>query len=190
MQLGQLLHAAGVPAAHVVADACADVDPWVGCAIDWDATIAYRRHLSSWGFGIAEAMAIQELLDAQPLFAAPHAAFLERAARYYAYPLGEAVRTALPAGLGMHRVNWDLRYDAPPAFTHSFEINANPGLTPASPEGGLAAPGTYRAATGCPTPRAFAATSTRCTPPDSRAGVSRGISSRSAIFMDSCSAKV
>jgi hypothetical protein len=43
----------------------------------------------------------------------------------------------------MHRVNWDLRYDAPPAFTHSFEINANPGLTPASPEGALVPPGTY-----------------------------------------------
>jgi len=40
-------------------------------------------------------------------------------------------------------VNWDLRYDAPPAFTHSFEINANPGLTPASPEGALVPPGTY-----------------------------------------------
>src|SRR6185312_11692107 len=39
--------------------------------------------------------------------------------------------------------NWDLRYDAPPAFTHSFEINANPGLTPASPEGLLVPPGTY-----------------------------------------------
>jgi hypothetical protein len=43
----------------------------------------------------------------------------------------------------MHRVNWDLRYDAPPAFTHSFEINANPGETPASPEGQLVPPGTY-----------------------------------------------
>ncbi len=29
------------------------------------------------------------------------------------------------------------------AFTHSFEINANPGLTPASPEGPVALPGTY-----------------------------------------------
>jgi primosomal protein N' (replication factor Y) len=42
---------------------------------------------------------ILELLDEQPLFAAGQATFLERAARYYAYPLGEAVRTALPAGL-------------------------------------------------------------------------------------------
>jgi len=50
---------------------------------------------------------------------------------------------ALPANAGMNRVNWDLRYDAPPAFRHSYEINANPGLTPPSPEGPLAPPGTY-----------------------------------------------
>ncbi|TLM68194.1 MAG: primosomal protein N' [Deltaproteobacteria bacterium] len=43
--------------------------------------------------------ALVEILDPQPLFAACHATFYERAARYYAYPLGEAVRTALPAGL-------------------------------------------------------------------------------------------
>jgi photosystem II stability/assembly factor-like uncharacterized protein len=49
----------------------------------------------------------------------------------------------LPAQTGEHRVNWDLRYDAPPAFVHTFEINANPGLTPASPEGPVALPGVY-----------------------------------------------
>lgn len=43
-------------AAHVVADARAAVDPWLGCAIDWDATIAYRRRLWSMGLGVAEAM--------------------------------------------------------------------------------------------------------------------------------------
>jgi len=50
---------------------------------------------------------------------------------------------ALSANAGTNRGNWDLRHDAPPAFTHSFEINANPGLTPPSPEGPLAPPGTY-----------------------------------------------
>jgi photosystem II stability/assembly factor-like uncharacterized protein len=49
----------------------------------------------------------------------------------------------LPKAVGLNRVSWDLRYDAPPAFSHSFEINANPGLTPPSPEGLLALPGTY-----------------------------------------------
>ncbi|MEP6730237.1 MAG: hypothetical protein ABJE10_06355 [bacterium] len=49
----------------------------------------------------------------------------------------------LPTGVGSNRVNWDLRYDAPPTFSHSFEINANPGLTPPTPEGPLAPPGEY-----------------------------------------------
>jgi hypothetical protein len=43
-------------AAHVVADARAPVDPWLECAVDWDATIAYRRRLWSMGLGVAEAM--------------------------------------------------------------------------------------------------------------------------------------
>ena len=43
-------------AAHVVADPLATVDPWLTAAIDWDTTIAYRRHLWSLGLGVAEAM--------------------------------------------------------------------------------------------------------------------------------------
>ena len=43
-------------AAHVVADARADSSPWLECAIDWDATIAYRLHLWRLGLGVAEAM--------------------------------------------------------------------------------------------------------------------------------------
>src|SRR3954465_3687203 len=43
-------------AAHVVADPLSSKEPWLDQAIDWDATIAYRRHLWSWGFGVAEAM--------------------------------------------------------------------------------------------------------------------------------------
>ena len=43
-------------AAHVVADPFADCDPWLDVAIDWDATIAYRRYLWSLGLGVAEAM--------------------------------------------------------------------------------------------------------------------------------------
>ena len=43
-------------AAHVVSDSLAAVDPWLQCAVDWDATIAYRRHLWSLGLGVAEAM--------------------------------------------------------------------------------------------------------------------------------------
>jgi hypothetical protein len=43
-------------AAHVVADPLSSKEPWLDAAVDWDATMAYRRHLWSWGFGIAEAM--------------------------------------------------------------------------------------------------------------------------------------
>ncbi len=43
-------------AAHVVADPLAAIDPWLQCAVDWDATIAYRQHLWSLGLGVAEAM--------------------------------------------------------------------------------------------------------------------------------------
>jgi len=43
-------------AAHVVADPLAAADPWVDVAIDWDATLAFRHHLWSLGFAVAEAM--------------------------------------------------------------------------------------------------------------------------------------
>jgi hypothetical protein len=43
-------------AAHVVADPLADVDPSTGVAVDWEATLAFRRHLWSFGLGVAEAM--------------------------------------------------------------------------------------------------------------------------------------
>ncbi len=45
-----------IAAAHVVADPLADCDPWLDARLDWDATIAYRRHLWKLGFGVAEAM--------------------------------------------------------------------------------------------------------------------------------------
>ncbi|HEY8310836.1 MAG TPA: hypothetical protein VIG47_09780, partial [Gemmatimonadaceae bacterium] len=51
--------------------------------------------------------------------------------------------SSLPARAGTNRATWDFRYDAPEVFTHSYEINANPGLTPASPEGPMAPPGVY-----------------------------------------------
>ncbi|MFJ2826978.1 dihydrodipicolinate synthase family protein [Streptomyces sp. NPDC087263] len=59
-----LVRAAGAPftsrtvfsAAHVVADPYADVSPDSAAAVDWDATLAFRRHLWSHGLGVAEAM--------------------------------------------------------------------------------------------------------------------------------------
>jgi len=55
-KLAGTLNRVAFSAAHVVADPLADVDPWLTAAIDWDATIAYRRHLWSLGLGVAEAM--------------------------------------------------------------------------------------------------------------------------------------
>ncbi|WP_420963412.1 dihydrodipicolinate synthase family protein [Brucella sp. IR073] len=43
-------------AAHMVTDPFADNDPWLDCAVDWDRTLAFREHLWSRGFGVAEAM--------------------------------------------------------------------------------------------------------------------------------------
>ena len=43
-------------AAHVVADPLAEQDPWLDAKVDWDRTIAFRKHLWSLGLGVAEAM--------------------------------------------------------------------------------------------------------------------------------------
>lgn len=43
-------------AAHIVADPLAMRDPWQRAAIDWEGTLAFRRHLWSLGFRVAEAM--------------------------------------------------------------------------------------------------------------------------------------
>ncbi|MFI0979520.1 dihydrodipicolinate synthase family protein [Streptomyces sp. NPDC021093] len=43
-------------AAHVVADPYADTSPDSAAAVDWDATLAFRRHLWAHGLGVAEAM--------------------------------------------------------------------------------------------------------------------------------------
>jgi len=43
-------------AAHVVADPLADASPTLEARLDWEATLAYRRHLWSLGLSVAEAM--------------------------------------------------------------------------------------------------------------------------------------
>src|SRR5215470_8201863 len=46
----------GYAAVHVVADPLADNNPTLDVAIDWDATLAYRRYVWSLGLAVAEAM--------------------------------------------------------------------------------------------------------------------------------------
>jgi hypothetical protein len=43
-------------AAHVVGDPLADNNPSLDTNLDWETTLAYRRHLWSWGLAVAEAM--------------------------------------------------------------------------------------------------------------------------------------
>ncbi|MEJ3656365.1 dihydrodipicolinate synthase family protein [Actinomycetes bacterium KLBMP 9759] len=43
-------------AAHVVADPLGENVPGAPAAVDWDATLAFRRHLFGYGLGVAEAM--------------------------------------------------------------------------------------------------------------------------------------
>jgi hypothetical protein len=43
-------------AVHVVADPLADVDPTLDSAVDWDGTLAFRRHVYGLGLAVAEAM--------------------------------------------------------------------------------------------------------------------------------------
>jgi hypothetical protein len=43
-------------AAHVIPHAWADNVPGAPAQIDWDATLGFRRHLWSWGLGVADAM--------------------------------------------------------------------------------------------------------------------------------------
>ncbi|MFI6096286.1 dihydrodipicolinate synthase family protein [Lentzea sp. NPDC051213] len=43
-------------AAHVVADPLGDNRPGAPAVVDWDSTLAFRRHLWSYGLGVAEAM--------------------------------------------------------------------------------------------------------------------------------------
>jgi hypothetical protein len=43
-------------AVHVVADPLVDVSPLSPAVIDWERTLAFRRHIWSYGLGVAEAM--------------------------------------------------------------------------------------------------------------------------------------
>src|SRR5438309_1568030 len=43
-------------AVHVVADAMADTSPVGPAAVDWERTLAFRRHIWGYGLGVAEAM--------------------------------------------------------------------------------------------------------------------------------------
>jgi hypothetical protein len=53
---GPITSRIGYAAVHVVCDPLADNDPTLDVAVDWGATLAYRRYLWSLGLAVAEAM--------------------------------------------------------------------------------------------------------------------------------------
>src|ERR671937_2395861 len=53
---GPITSRIGFAAVHVVADPLADINPTLDVALDWDATLAFRRHVWSLGLAVAEAM--------------------------------------------------------------------------------------------------------------------------------------
>ncbi|AQP48067.1 dihydrodipicolinate synthase family protein [Tessaracoccus aquimaris] len=53
---GPLVTRTAYAAAHVVPLSWADNTPGRPAEIDWDATLAFRRHVYSWGLGVADAM--------------------------------------------------------------------------------------------------------------------------------------
>jgi hypothetical protein len=53
---GPLTSRRAFAAVHVVADPLAENTPGSGAHVDWEATLAFRRHLWSWGLPVAEAM--------------------------------------------------------------------------------------------------------------------------------------
>ena len=55
-EAGPIVSRIGYAAVHVVSDPLADIDPTLDVAIDWDATLAYRRYVWSLGLAVAEAM--------------------------------------------------------------------------------------------------------------------------------------
>ena len=53
---GPITSRIGMAAVHVVADPLADINPTLDVALDWEATLAYRRYLYGLGLAVAEAM--------------------------------------------------------------------------------------------------------------------------------------
>src|SRR5437016_1248124 len=126
-----------------------------------------------------------EWLDARGTVVRRMSSAPPRAVRETARPPMESFWLApgrgLPANVGLNRANWDLRFDPPPAFAHSFEFNGNPGVTPMAPEGPLALPGPYTIRL---TGHGNRYTQTVTGPADPRSRVStRALASQQALLM-------
>ena len=100
-------------AAHVVADPLANGDPWLDAALDWDATLAYRRHLWDLGFSVAEAM-LQDY----------HGQTGQRKPRAAETLLYVDVRQLRPAGVGVAHVRIEPVHDDPDRLVRLHVVHA------------------------------------------------------------------
>jgi len=66
-------------------------------------------------------------------------------ALYTDYWLATPESRSLPTGVGTHRINWDLQYEDPPAFSKDLQnqMNGIEGLTTPGPHGPQVPPGVY-----------------------------------------------
>ena len=112
-------------AAHVAADPLGANAPGAPAAVDWDATLAFRRHLWSWGLGVADAMDTAQ--RGMGLDWATTAELIRRSARE-----AKAVGGALVAGVGTdHRAEppRDLD-DVVAAYLEQLEVVEDAGAQP------------------------------------------------------------
>jgi hypothetical protein len=107
-------------AAHVIPEATADNTPGAPARLDWDATLAYRHELWSYGLGVADAMDTAQRgmgLDweaTQQLIKRSGAEAASVVASGQAATAGKSVRDLLSCGAGTDQLDLDSR-DAGPA---------------------------------------------------------------------------
>ncbi|WP_232665397.1 dihydrodipicolinate synthase family protein [Pseudonocardia sp. TRM90224] len=108
-------------AAHVVADPLGENVPGAPAAVDWDATLAFRRHLFTYGLGVAEAMD-----TAQRNMGLDWAAVQELVARSAKQAAESGARIASGAGTD-HRTDLTTVDDVIDAYTEQIEFVESTG---------------------------------------------------------------
>ncbi len=108
-------------AAHVVADARGENVPGAPAAVDWDSTLAFRRHLFRYGLGVAEAMD-----TAQRNMGLDWPAVQELVSRSASQALANGARIASGAGTD-HRDDLRTVDDVVEAYTEQVEFVESTG---------------------------------------------------------------
>ncbi|NHC16609.1 DUF993 family protein, partial [Motilibacter deserti] len=108
-------------AAHVVADPLGDNVPGAPAVVDWESTLAFRRHLFRYGLGVAEAMD-----TAQRGMGLDWPAVQELILRSSAQALAAGARIAAGAGTD-HRADLHTLDDVVDAYVEQVEFVASTG---------------------------------------------------------------